>query len=665
MPLLAMCYCNKYIFIALTAFAIIISSCSNNKSQLDLALDAALDNRSQLEQVLNHYKDDSLKYLAATYLIQNMPFRYGFDGEGIDKLHQFYQAASHSNLEPKAIADSMQAQGVNFSFSELTIKQDIRTIKSDFLIDHIDAAFDIWHSQPWGKQIDFKTFCENILPYRIGNERLQPWIRSLNKHFSPLLDSIKNTPDSANMVKACEVVLQQLQDLKRHYGHGLPTGVTIGPQNALWFAGDCREFTDILTYIMRSLGFPVGCDKMPMTANYFLPHFWNYLIDSQGNTLYGSILFKTSKFEPALNYTAPKGKVMREKFELNQDIDTKLKSITAVDSIYPTYRYFTDKDVTALYIGDSIKHVSIPFSKLFIKPHKDDIIYICFSSHLSWTPVYVAWQRSGVIDISDIEGDVIMCLAVYRNNQMTTISQPFKINKKNGKIRYYNPSDKYQSICLYYKFDDIFREKFSIGMLGGVFEGSNTPDFSLVDTLYQISRSPIRLYSKAKSKSNKAYKYLRYFGPQGGKCYVAEVTFYGHAPNSKTIQQINGECIGRANVVWKEDKYPFTNVFDNDPYTSMVSEVLYGGWTGLKLQAPMIVDSITYTPRNRRNFIEAGDEYQLYYYDRTWKSLGVQIARADSIIFSAPTNALLYLKNNSKGNQERIFEYTKGKQIFW
>jgi hypothetical protein len=73
----------------------------------------------------------------------------------------------------------------------------------------------------------------------------------------------------------------------------------------------------------------------------------------------------------------------------------------------------------------------------------------------------------------------------------------------------------------------------------------------------------------------------------------------------------------------------------------------------------------TYTPRNRRNFIEAGDEYQLYYYDRTWKSLGVQIARADSIIFSAPTNALLYLKNNSKGNQERIFEYTKGKQIFW
>ena len=49
-------------------------SCHNFKEdrQLSFALERAGENRRELEQVLEHYKNDSLKYRAACFLIKNM-----------------------------------------------------------------------------------------------------------------------------------------------------------------------------------------------------------------------------------------------------------------------------------------------------------------------------------------------------------------------------------------------------------------------------------------------------------------------------------------------------------------------------------------------------------------------------------------------------------------
>ncbi len=56
-------------------------SCMNSNGQeqeLESALEFALDNRSELEKVLAHYADDSLKLKAAKYLIVNMPGHYSY-----------------------------------------------------------------------------------------------------------------------------------------------------------------------------------------------------------------------------------------------------------------------------------------------------------------------------------------------------------------------------------------------------------------------------------------------------------------------------------------------------------------------------------------------------------------------------------------------------------
>ena len=59
-----------------------------------------------------------------------------------------------------------------FSFRTLKKVYDAKVIKAEFLIHHIDQAFEVFEKRSWNKYLPFDDFCELILPYRIGDE---PW----------------------------------------------------------------------------------------------------------------------------------------------------------------------------------------------------------------------------------------------------------------------------------------------------------------------------------------------------------------------------------------------------------------------------------------------------------------------------------------------------------
>ena len=40
-------------------------------------------------------------------------------------------------------------------------------------------------------------------------------------------------------------------------------------------------------------------------------------------------------------------------------------------------------------------------------------------------------------------------------------------------------------------------------------------------------------------------------------------------------------------------------------------------------------------------------------------------AQSDSLLYQVPAGSLLYLRNHTRGQDERIFEYRDGMQIFW
>jgi hypothetical protein len=95
--------------------------------------------------------------------------------------------------------------------------------------------------------------------------------------------------------------------------------------------------------------------------------------------------------------------------------------------------------------------------------------------------------------------------------------------------------------------------------------------------------------------------------------------------------------------------------------------VMSGGWVGLKFPEKKRIKEIKYIPRNDDNHINIGESYELFYYDRGWISLGGKTGDQTHVLVynNVPENALLLLRNHTKGREERIFTYENGKQVWW
>jgi hypothetical protein len=161
----------------------------------------------------------------------------------------------------------------------------------------------------------------------------------------------------------------------------------------------------------------------------------------------------------------------------------------------------------------------------------------------------------------------------------------------------------------------------------------------------------------------KKYRYVRYSGADGSYCDVSEIAFYETDSDSIPLQ---GKIIGTPGSFDPFHPHEYTNAFDGKTDTSFDYKEPSGGWAGLDLGIPKSISKIVFTPRNRDNYIRPGDNFELFYLDKEWKSAGRQTSASDSLVYrDIPENTLLYLKNYSRGMQERIFTFESGKQIWW
>ena len=184
-------------------------------SYLEVALQSAGNSRIELEKVLRYYKEnssDSLKYKAVCFLIENMPFYAYSDGEQLENYKSYYTCLKKSPKTPQQVADSVkEAYG---SMKKLDKKRDILEVDSAYLCHNIDWAFKVWQEQPWGKNISFETFCEYLLPYRIGDEPLSYWRETYYEKYNSLLDSLRmsDSLDIEDPVVAANYLISKLPD---------------------------------------------------------------------------------------------------------------------------------------------------------------------------------------------------------------------------------------------------------------------------------------------------------------------------------------------------------------------------------------------------------------------------------------------------------------------
>ncbi|MCD7933055.1 MAG: hypothetical protein LUH15_17815 [Tannerellaceae bacterium] len=554
--------------------------------------------------------------------------------------YQYYEIFSLGKQSAQAITDSLSRRKVFSNLQQYQLTHDIQQVTAHQIISNIEWAFKVYKEQPWNEYLPFDDFCESILPYRIGNESLDvSWREKLYNRYNPLLDSIKNKPESKDPVYVAKFLLNEIYKEKIYFTNSLPAGPNLGARVADLRSGTCREFTDMVTYIMRAVGIPCGTDFMIMRGDNNAAHFWNYFFGKEGNTWFCESPIRTLR-EP-LSLWSPKGKVYRQTFQVNRDIQKEFRK--RKQKAHPTFDNALFKDVTKIYSNDAFEILPVPLEYVYeeYRDLENRMVYLCSSNRKEWIPIEVGFLDNDNLVFRDVEGDVVFRLGIYKENRLELISDPFLFERSSGNLRLFPQKNQLIDATFYYKYH-LYDETFIFRTPDGVFEGSNDPHFLQKDTLYMIGKIPLRLFTSVYPRTNKIYRYVRYYGPEGGHCNMAEVAFFENQIDSIPLK---GKIIGTPGC-WEQDgSREYTNLFDGDPYTSFNYIHPSGGWAGLDLGKPMKIGKIIYTPRNRDNFIRKGDFYECFYWkDKGWKSLGIQKADSDSLNYKIPEGSLLYLK---------------------
>lgn len=398
------------------------------ETELERALGIAGDNRQGLEQVLRHYKGDSLKLEAARFLISNMPWH--------SYKEKHYRSPGGRTYRPRPAGtkgkevlerhiDSLAGKGYVPVHRKL---RDIHTLDSTFLVNNIDLAFSVW-AKPWAREVPFHIFCRYILPYRTSTERPSGLRRELMERFVPMLDSAK----AASPMEACRLVNEKLGGMMKYGKTGLPFYPTI-EETYEGGTAQCEGLCDLGLFAMRAAGIPVAMEQTVWTR-MDLGHHWgavwhggafhSFAPGEQGPGEHLKLLDERKHLRPA--------KVYRSHFDFRQP------GKAVEDDGYVTWlKSPLLDDVTAEYLGRKAVDVRVETDIPPGKATGSGTIYLCTYNHYKWTPFAMGTRTGKSCFFRGVRGDNVFIVAEAEKGRLRFITAPFYINAR-GNVRKFVP----------------------------------------------------------------------------------------------------------------------------------------------------------------------------------------------------------------------------------
>jgi hypothetical protein len=650
----------KFIVLNIAGF-LILSSCTHDN--LNLALQQASENKSEIELVFSHYSEakDSLKLKASKFLVKNMVNRYGIEGRKFDLYDTVFNFVDslrkHTTLvrdpnnrnkipEIEQIWNYATAKYGTIGGSDFDVKLDLIHLDSRFIIENIDLAFQVWQL-PWSRHLDFNEFCEYILPHRFGNEKISNWRSTLLNKYKDKIDSLKNTGCEDPFVVA-KLINEDLLS-KWIYSHTLrnyPIGMTI--ENLLKTGmGSCTHQAQLGIYSMRALGIPVVHEEIPCFGNSHLGHEFNSIVLKDGSLLDFDVGNKTMGGVIDERYSRGNSipKIYRKTFEMVS------YSSFMNNEIFPYFQNSNLKDVTSQYI--STKDIQI--EKIdFLK--ENSIIYLCIFNNSNWVPVSIATVTKGQAIFQDMGLGIVYLPMIFTNDNLVPVGEPI-ISDKNSNTKKISHTPNSQKIEINRKYHP--NKGLPGKMIGGKFQVSNDKNFNESLDIFQINDTLELIPKTIELNLKKNYRYIRYLIPKGSMGDLAE---FSVTSNSATT--LSGEVFCSFNL---EGNKTIEFAFDNNPLSFLSVPVsTTEEWIGLDLESQNEISQVTFCPRTDKNNIWVGLSYELFYWSDEWKSIGIQTADSYSLSFNSPiSDGLFLLRCLDEGTEERIFTYEQGKQVWW
>jgi hypothetical protein len=621
-------------------------------------LKLAENNRSELEKVLkyySHHPGDSLKLRAAEFLILNMPGKYSEDerpSEVFFPLFREWDSIFHIGVaDRKKTFDSLVT--IYRLASEKKYLPDLLHIEAGYLIDQIELAFRVREEMPWSRDIPFDRFCREILPYRLRNERLEPWRSQVLEEYAGFIDSMKSICGT-DAVLACSLMNVRIRIPWRGsfpVSPPLPS-FTYAMAKEAW-AGTCQERSVVGLSIMRAIGIPVTEDFTPQWANRQKGHDWNTVADTTGR----HIIFMSTDSHPGAPHMAnPDRDKMAKAFRRTYEIQKESLAMLADDitGIPPFFRDPCFTDVTA----ENFDCGEIRLTLDDVPGMEQGYAYLYIFNNKNWIPIHWGKTEGREVAFTDMGKGITYLPACYHKKKMYPAGYPV-IFTKEGTLQHLVPDTaRTQKMALLRKHPIYMGH--TDRMKGGRFEGANDPDFRDARLLYTIDFHP-DMYFHTVSLKESYFRYYRYLSPDGGACNIAELEFCDREGN-----KLKGNIIGTPGSYANDPMRSLDKAFDGNTLTFYDAAEKDGAWVGMDFGKRTGVDHIRYLPRNDDNMIRVGQAYELFFWTRNgWQSLGRQTAKEQVLHFDGPSGALFLLRNLSGGTEERIFTYENGKQVWW
>lgn len=586
--------------------------CTSNSYELEAWRVAKKSNGNAKELIsfLTYYQDlgDNAKYAAACFLVSNMPNKHGISSDNL-KIY------------------------------------DTDIIKSDSLIKCLDYSFALLSNSPFLKLYDRDIFFEYILPYRISNEPLEyGWKWNFKNVLKISSDDIITAAEEINAQIKLDMSPDSYGDPPQSYSSLMRNGY-----------GKCDDRTMLVAMALRSMGIPSAYEFIPCWGSSNNGHSFVSVVMPDGS-IYP--LQNTDKMtqDGYLSRKAPKiYRKMYSEQTLNIVSDDSPELFTNMDLL----------DVTSLH---RIGYTDVDLSNA-IKDEKPNYYLSVFSPN-EWQPVAVSdtklfkYVGTGTRfneverpEAKDLGEGILYLPTFWYNNKSLPAGNPIVVTPK-GIHEIICDTSYLTKVELVRKFPLNYRIiNFAGLMLGGVLEGANRPDFADAEIVYNISSAPASKMQYVKPESDKRYRYLRYRRLKG-TFSIAEIAAKDEYGELIPFKPLLCEAL--------RDEEDVRFIYDGDPLSYYQMGAGFDLWVGMDFGRPVKIARLGFAPRNDDNAVNSTDVYELYYWDNNWKSLGIKKAVADTLFYdNVPSGALLWLRDLTRGKEERPFTYEKSKQVWW
>ena len=405
----------------LTVTTALLAGCTT-RSTMESALNQAGSNRTELEAVLNHYRDTDInpqKLRAAEFLIENMPAHY-------------------SDAGGRTVPDA-------------------QVIRSDYLIENIDKTYDQWKNTPWSTHLVFDEYLEWLLPYKMAQlQELDHWRDTLYARYGvPCLEQrslFKNDAEYLNVVEVADGLRDYTNKLIKRHIVAKSTGISLLHDfiHGRPVSGTASDYSLMLALTLRSLGIPVVLDETPVGPRGNASTQWVVILSDRGDQLATEWDFKTKIGEGFFPYERGP-KVYRNTYSINREREEYLRKAK--------YKYpfeVNRRDVTRQYFLTS--NLSLPVDNAVKKHLKDKYVYIASAVRKDGNP----WQivdfgkiKGGKACFNDMGREVLYTIMGYDGTGLIEITDPFILHK-DGSVEYISADtissaslDKWKSCALW------------------------------------------------------------------------------------------------------------------------------------------------------------------------------------------------------------------------